>query len=231
MKDLFILGTGTDVGKTVVSAALLQKIKNKNINTCYFKPISSGSFYKDNQLVSYDLNFIRKIFDFDETDNDINPYRFKTPVSPHLASNLEDIIIDPKRILQKYAYLKNKYEFLVVEGCGGLIVPLNYQGYMLHDLIKELNIDCLIVSSTIVGTINHTMLTINTAKSLGICVKGIIFNGYTGTYYEDDNIEIIKKLSGLNVIGIIPKIENLDIEKEALCLKNAYSDKWFFDIL
>jgi dethiobiotin synthetase len=109
--------------------------------------------------------------------------------------------------------LTQHYEWIVAEGAGGLAVPLNNDGYMQYDLIRDLGFSCILVSRTTLGTINHTLLTLHYAESLGIRVKGIFMNGYGRSDQERDNIETIKKLTDVPALFTIPTLSAVDTEK------------------
>lgn len=211
-REIFVLGTDTDVGKTVISAGIMYRLLLKEYKACYFKPISSGGVDTGRDLHSYDVSFVKKISGFQEVEDRINPFRFKTPVSPHLASSLENRKIYINVILDTYKELKEKYNFILVEGCGGLAVPLTEEGYMQYQLIKELGLGCVLIAKTTLGTINHTLLTLKFADNVGIKVEGILFNGYNGSFLEKDNIKTIGKLATVPVLGVIPKIEGIQVE-------------------
>jgi dethiobiotin synthetase len=211
-KGLFIIGTDTGVGKTLVSALLMKQLRKKGYAACYFKPVLSGAGNQDGRLLPWDTLFVKKLAGLTEDEDSLTPYIFQTPVSPHLAASIESQSIDIEVIKAKYHYLKENYDYLLVEGCGGLAVPLTAGGYMLYDLVKELGLSCLIVARAALGTINHTLLTVRYGQGLDIPMKGIIVNGYTGSIYEDDNVKTIEKLSGLPVIAVIPRLLGIDIE-------------------
>jgi dethiobiotin synthetase len=134
-------------------------------------------------------------------------------VAPHFASRLEGRSIDLAVIKDTMQYLKNSYEMIIAEGAGGLIVPLNDQGFMQYDLIRELGFSCLLVARTGLGTINHTLLTLRFAQSEGLKIKGIVLNGNGQTQAETDNIETIRKLSGIPAIFTVPALDGVDTEK------------------
>jgi len=216
-KGVFILGTDTDVGKTVIAGGMVYLLRSKGYNACYFKPVLSGATNKEERLIPGDTRFVKAVSGLKEDDENITPYIFQTPVSPHLASRIENNPIDKNIIREKFENLKSKYDYIITEGSGGLIVPLTDDGFMLYDLIKELGMSCIVVSRAGLGTINHTVLTVRYAQSIGIKIKGIIINGYTGSgLCEDDNIETIKKLTGVTVIGIIRKLNGLDVEEQRI---------------
>jgi dethiobiotin synthetase len=110
-------------------------------------------------------------------------------------------------------YLKNHYDLIIAEGAGGLAVPLNDQGLMQYDLIRELGFPCLLVCRTGLGTINHTLMTIRFAQRAGLAIKAIALNGSGQTPSEIDNIETIKKLSGIPIVFTLPALSGVDTEK------------------
>ncbi|HEY9063266.1 MAG TPA: dethiobiotin synthase [Pseudobacteroides sp.] len=215
-KGLFVIGTGTDVGKTVVCAGLMYLLRSKGYNACYFKPVSSGGANAPSGFASYDVSFVKEASVFDEADDRINPYRYKSPVSPHLASKKEDRPIEKQIILNRYKELIKDYDYIIVEGCGGLAVPLSDEGYMQYQLIKELGTGCILVAKTSLGTINHTLLTLAFAKNTGIPVEGIVFSGFQGSLMEQNNIDTISKLTDVPVIGVVPRIKGIDVENKCL---------------
>ncbi len=225
-KGVFIIGTDTNIGKTVVSAGLMHVLRSNKYNVCYFKPVLSGAIYKNDLLYSSDTHFVKKVSELDEEFDNITPYAFKTPVSPHLAARIENKSIDISVIKSKFQFLKEKYEYIIAEGMGGIIVPVTNERYMLFDLIKELKMDCLLVARAGVGTINHTALTVNFAKSIGLKIKGIIINQYTNEFYENDNIKIIEELTKIPVIAVIPRFKDVDTERfEISNIRQVFDEK------
>ncbi|WP_187296304.1 dethiobiotin synthase [Tepidibacter mesophilus] len=217
-KGIFIVGTDTDVGKTFITAGINYILRKNNFNAISFKPVQSGGIIKDKKLISDDIEFIKKISEVNEDYETMNSYCFAEAVSPHLASEMENIRIDKNKIISHYRKLYEEYDFCIVEGAGGSVVPLIRNEYYIYNLVKDLNIPVLIVTTIGVGSINQTVLTANFLKSLGIQIRGIVINKYTGAHYEDDNIEVIKSITGLEIISIVNKLD-LD-EKEDFILKS-----------
>jgi dethiobiotin synthetase len=207
-KGIFILGTDTDVGKTFVSAIILNLLKQNGCKPCYYKPIASGTDFVDGKEIAMDVNYIKKMCDFDESLNLVTPFVYKTEVSPHLASKLENKKIDINVVFENYKKIKGKYDYVIVEGCGGFVVPLIDNDYFVYDLIKDLKLECFLVTRAGVGTINHTAMTVEYAKKLGIKINGIIINFYNNKFYENDNIEMIEKITEIPVMGKISTLEN-----------------------
>lgn len=227
-KGIFIVGTDTDVGKTFVTTGLISLLKFYNKNTCYFKPVLSGAILKDEALIPGDTEFVKSITGIKEDNNTLTPYIFKNPVSPHLAATLENKKIELDVIKEKLKILTNKYDYIVAEGAGGLIVPLNAEGYMLSDLILDLNMDIVIVAKAGLGTINHTLLTIEYAKKIGLKVKGIIINNYNSAkILEKDNIKMIENISKVPLLGVVPHMEKFNIE----IFKKIFSKEKLLEIM
>ena len=206
-KSVFIVGTGTDVGKTFVSAGIVSMLKEINKDVCYFKPVQSGASSNKDQLS--DIEFVKKISDVSQNIDNMNTYSFEEPLSPHLAAKRKDMHIDKEKILRQYEDLKSEHEYIVIEGAGGVIVPI-CRDYYIYDLIKDMKADVIVVADAKVGTINQTCLTIDFLKRQGINIRGIIINKYQGNFYEDDNIKMIEDISGVKVKSILKNINLSD---------------------
>ncbi|MDF2547510.1 MAG: dethiobiotin synthase [Anaerosolibacter sp.] len=212
-KGVFIIGTDTDVGKSVITAGLVYLLRRHGYNGVSYKAVQSGGIEENGRLISADARFVNNVAGLDESLERINGYCLKTPVSPHLAAQLEGVKLEKPVILKKYQWLCGKYDYVIAEGSGGLVVPLIDEGYMVYDFAKDLDLPVLVVSRTGVGTINHTMLTVKYAQAAGLRVKGMIMNGYKGSAAEEDNVKMVQKLTGLPVVGVIDRLEDVDVEK------------------
>ena len=211
-KGVFIVGTDTDVGKTIVTAGIMHVLRSNGYNATYFKAALSGAFEVGNKLVPGDTNIACKVSNLKEAYENITPYVYKAEVSPHLAAKLENNHIQIELIKEKYDYLKGKYDYIIAEGSGGIVCPLidDERGlYTLENLIKDLNMSVVIVARAGVGTINHTVLTVKYIESIGISIKGIIINNYIDNIICNDNIKMIEKLTKVHIIGKLKHIENL----------------------
>jgi dethiobiotin synthetase len=211
-KGVFIVGTDTDVGKTVVTAAIMHVLRSNGYNATYFKAALSGAFEVGNKLVPGDTKLACEVSNLEEAYENITPYVYKAAVSPHLAAKIENNPIQIEVIREKYEYLKGKYDYIIAEGSGGIVCPLidDERGlYTLENLIKDLNMSVVIVARAGVGTINHTLLTVKYIESLGINIKGIIINNYIDNLLCNDNIQMIEKLTKVPIIGRLKYIENL----------------------
>lgn len=180
---LFITGIGTDVGKTITSAIITQSLEAD-----YWKPVQAGD------LDNSDSHKIQRYISNDKTVIHENSYKLNTPASPHLAAEIDGITIDLKKIIEP----KTK-NHLVIEAAGGILVPLNNEDSII-DLIKE-DYKVMVVSRHYLGSINHTLLTLEALNSRNIKVAGIIFSGDENKASEG----IILKKTNAKFIG---RIEN-----------------------
>lgn len=210
-KGIFITGTDTDVGKTYVTGAIAYILNTNGFDVTSYKPVQSGGDKSKEGLIATDAAYVKSISGINDSLYDMNTYCFTDPVSPHIASERDKEAIEPIVIKNRVNQLFTDRDYVLVEGAGGLIVPLR-RNYMVIDLIQDLNIPVLVVARSGVGTINHTVLTINQLRSMNVDIKGIVFNNYTGTYYEEDNINMIKSITGIDNILTLKKSEDMSIE-------------------
>lgn len=196
MKQYFVTGIGTDIGKTVVSAVLCRKL-----NAAYYKPIQAGNL--DELESDFIQNLVPGISIFEST------YKLKNPVSPHLAAKLDDIHIYIDNIAVP-SFEGN----LIIEGAGGILVPLNDE-YTTLDLIKKLGLPVIVVASHYLGSINHTLLTCAVLTQGGVEIAGIIFNGESNNESES----IILKKTRIPCLGRIPQLDTLNPEAIDLASK------------
>ena len=227
--NIFITGTDTNVGKTVVTAGIAAALKSKGYSVGVFKPVQSGAVIKNNELVSPDIEFIRLV---DKNVLTKVSYNLKEPAAPSLAAEIEGINIDIKKILDDYKKLGAECDFVIAEGVGGLLVPIN-KGFLVRDMVKTMDLPLLIVARPGLGTINHTLLTIEAAKTKNIKILGIIISNYpegTGDFAIKNAPQMIESLSGEKILGILPKIENIEKTPEILketVLKNIDLESLF----
>jgi dethiobiotin synthetase len=226
-KGLFVVGSDTDVGKTFVTAGLTY-VLNKTSQTIAYKPIQSGGEYKTGVLKSMDVDFIKFTCQLDHEDELMNSYCFEAAVSPHIAAEREGIVIDFDMIQNHARGLMASFDYTLVEGAGGVVVPLTRDVYI-YDLVKKLNLGVVLVTRPGVGTINHTCLTYAFLQDQGIEVKSIIVNGFRGTYYEIDNLRIIREKTGIEDIITLDYVdEDMDLhETFDRCFKVDLVKKWF----
>lgn len=191
-KAYFVIGTDTDIGKTFCSSLLYRAIKERG--GMYYKPVQSGGILKEGKLYAPDVLSVCKASGEDYQEK-MTTIVLEPEVSPHLASELSETPISLEKIRKDFKDLCQKHSPVIVEGAGGLYVPLLRGEYYLYDLIREMKIPVILVSSAKVGSINHALLTLRALDALGIELHGIMFNRLQETeeskVYEEDNIRII----------------------------------------
>ncbi len=208
-KSIFITATGTDVGKTYISALLVKKMREFGLNCGYYKPALSGAIRnEDGTLLPGDCDFVLKTALINKNPLDCVTYCFEEAVSPHLAALRLGIKISVDEIKTDFEKHNKEYDFLVVEGAGGITCPFNMdnQILLLPDVVKALETDILLVADGGLGTINSILLTAEYAKIQGLNILGIILNNYDkDDFMHIDNKKQVEKLTGLNVIATVEK--------------------------
>ena len=216
-KGIFITATGTDVGKTYVSALIVKSMRENGFNCGYYKPALSGAeITKDGKIIPGDADYVLKTAGIKVPPENYVSYIFKPAVSPHLAAEIENNPIKLEKIKTDFDRIKHEFEYLLVEGAGGIVCPFNIkEGILLPDVIKALNLDTLLVADAGLGTINSTVLSAEYAKYHGINIKGIILNNYDKTdIMHRDNKNQIENLTGIKVLTEVKKnSELIDITK------------------
>lgn len=201
-RTIFITATDTGVGKTVATFALSVLFKAQGYDVGVMKPV---------QCAGDDIQFLSKALNIHDEMALINPFYAKEAISPHLAFKRAKIKFDKRRVLAALKILQARHELLLVEGAGGLMVPLS-DHYYNADLIRDMKAQVIIVARLGLGTINHTLLTINQAKAHGLKIKGLLFcdtNPKAKSLPERTNPTEIGKISGVKVLGIIPYLKPL----------------------
>ncbi len=220
-KSIFITATGTDIGKTYVSGLLVKKFRDLGLNCGYYKPALSGAIKQpDGSLLPGDCDFVVKTSGLDVKPMDCVTYCFEEAVSPHLAAERQGVRIEKSVIKSEFQKREAIYDYLVVEGAGGITCPFNMKEevLLLPDVIKAMGLDILIVADGGLGTINSVLLTVEYAKQQGLNIKGLILNNFDeNNFMHLDNKKQIERLTGINVIATIKKGDkDLDISKDDL---------------
>jgi len=211
-KGFFITGTDTGVGKTVVTVALIKAIGRLGFSVGGMKPIESGCLHEGDILVPPDGMFIRTAAHMEEDIRHITPCCFRSPLAPLPASEIEGISVDFEKIKKAFADLSRKYDVVIVEGIGGLLVPIT-RDYSVIDMARDIDLPVIVVTRPTLGTINHTLLTVNYAIKEGVQVAGIVINYNQppeNSLAERTNREILKQISPVPVIGIFPYLTDME---------------------
>jgi dethiobiotin synthetase len=175
-RGIFIIGTDTGVGKTLVGGGLAALLREKGVNVGVMKPVESGCRRISGRLLAADALFLREMSGCRDDISLVNPYAFEHPLSPAQAAELENVEVRLDVIREAYRTLAGHHDIILVEGAGGLMTPLNSK-YFMADLPLELGgMPVLVVSRNSLGTINHTLLTVGQAESGGLDVIGVVLN-------------------------------------------------------
>lgn len=220
-KGIFVTGTGTDIGKTYITGLIVKQLRSSGINAGYYKPALSGAEPAGGDFIPGDCKFVAETAGLQVKPKELTSYIYQTAVSPHLAARIEQRPIETDVILSAFAKFKGTYDFITVEGCGGIVCPLRLDDktLMQTDIIKLLNLDLLVVASAELGTINSVVLTVNYAESQGLVVKGIILNNYDDdNFLHQDNRNTIERLTKLPVVACVSShASELAMDMTALC--------------
>ncbi|MCI9180602.1 MAG: dethiobiotin synthase [Lachnospiraceae bacterium] len=230
-KAIFITGTGTDVGKTFVTGLILKKLNESGKNAAYFKAAMSGNVYSETgELIPGDAVWVKQASGITQPVREMCPYIYEHAYSPHLASRLEGNPVRLDVVKKAFAKVCEAYDYVTVEGSGGILCPLDIEenaltGFhkgrhplWLEDVIKELGLACLIVADAGLGTINSVVLTVEYMRAKHIEIKGLIFNHFhPGNVLEEDNLRMCAWRTGLKVLACVKDGDHeLDIDAEEL---------------
>jgi dethiobiotin synthetase len=220
-KGFFITGTDTGVGKTLIAGAFITTVQFLGKRVCGMKPVESGCSGQGEVLIPYDGMFLKQVSHADEPLALVTPCCLESPLAPLAAAEVDRRDLDISGIGRAFSELSARYEALVVEGIGGLMVPIAKDYYVL-DLAKEMGLPLVVVARPGLGTINHIMLTVHCALKAGLTVAGIVIN-YTqppeNSLAEETNPKLLSQISPVPIIGIFPYLrskEEKEIKKAAL---------------
>jgi dethiobiotin synthetase len=212
IRGVFITGTDTDVGKTWVAAGLTAALKEKKIKAIYFKPIQSGCPMQDGRLIPTDARLACRIAGVTEPLEVLTPVALRLPLAPGVAAMQAGVEVDLKDIAAAICKLASRFEILVVEGAGGLYVPLIGTHFLVLDLIRWLALHLVVVAKSGLGTINHTVLTVKAALAANIQVARVILNRWPKNpgLAEETNPGVIEALTGVPILGRLPEVADLE---------------------
>ena len=206
-KNLFITGTGTDMGKTYITGLILKKFQENGKKAAYFKAAMSGNERRpDGSLIAGDALHVKTASGIGESLEEMCPYVYETAVSPHLAAQIEGNPVELETVLQAFDSVCGNYDYVTAEGSGGILCPLRFDEtkLWLEDFIKARDLNCLIVADAGLGTINSVVLTAEYMKERGIAAKGILFNHYDDkNLLHRDNRFMCEYMTGLKVLACV----------------------------
>lgn len=208
-RNLFITGTGTDVGKTYVSGLIAKTLHEAGLDAAYYKAAMSGNERRrDGTLIPGDALFVKNFSGISQSLETMCPYVYEQAVSPHLAARLEGRPVQMEVIKKTFQQVSREHDYVIVEGSGGITCPIRYDGkpMWLTDIVRELGLPSLMVADAGLGTINGVMLTYAYMQQKNLPLKGILFNNFhVGDVMEEDNRRMCEEMTGLPVLACIPR--------------------------
>ncbi len=207
-KCLFITGTGTDIGKTYVTGLLVKCLHDAGYKAGYYKAALSGAERgAKGELLPGDALHVNETAQLGETIPHLVSYIYEEAVSPHLAALRSHQPIDFQKVRRDFEAARGRYDYLTMEGSGGIICPLRWdaeQHVVLDDLVKALGLGTLVVADAGLGTINAVVLTVEHLRAREIPVRGIVFNhSHPGDFMEEDNAKMVEEMSGVPVVAYV----------------------------
>ncbi|TMK33740.1 MAG: dethiobiotin synthase [Actinobacteria bacterium] len=202
MNGLFVTGTDTGVGKTVLAAGIVLALRARGHSVGVVKPIQSGARADD---PDGDAMLLKRWTGVSEPAEEIAPYSFAAPLAPLVAAELEGRAVDRVQAVAHVRAIAERYEAVVVEGAGGFLVPVG-EDWTIADLAAALGLPVLVVARPGLGTVNHTALTVLAARRLGVEPLGVVLNG-AADESSPDNARLIERLAGVPVLGHTPLLE------------------------
>ena len=189
-KGIFVIGTGTDVGKTYVSALLVKAMREAGMNVGYYKAAISGA----DSIPHSDAGYVKQVSGIQQPDHTMVSYLYRTAVSPHLAARMEGNPVNLSRVMSDFNWVAEMHDFVVVEGSGGILCPIRDDAHtclFLEDVIQALGLDTLLVADAGLGSINAVGLTVSYLKQKHIPTVGLLLNRFNDSLMHTDNRTII----------------------------------------
>ena len=211
---VFITGTDTEVGKTVVAAGLALALRDAGLDVGVMKPAVTGCRSRRGTLISDDVEYLIGACGCGDERELVSPYMLREPLAPEVAAEIEDVRIDIRTMIRAFRALRRRHEVLIVEGAGGLFVPIKKK-YFMADLIASLSVPMIAVARPGLGTINHTLLSCEVARARGLDVAGVVINNYPEkpSLAERTNPDVIRRYARVPLLGIMPHLPGVSVEK------------------
>ena len=204
---LFVIGTGTDVGKTYVTGLLVKALHESGAKAAYYKAVMSDNKRNpDGTLCPGDAAHVKAVSGIPQRLDTMCSYVYERAVSPHLAARLEGNPVDLSHVLDELAVLRQQYDFITMEGAGGILCPLRMDAHTiwLPDLIRQTGFPCLLVADAGLGTINAVGLTVFYLRAQQLPLAGIVFNRFVpGNVMHEDNRRVCEQVAGVPVVACV----------------------------
>ena len=222
----FVTGTDTEIGKTMISAAILHQLKVKGVRACGMKPVAAGAEMIDGQLHNEDADLLRAAGNVHLPVNITTPFMLRTPAAPHIAAAIDGVVIDPVPIIAAYAEIAAASDAVVVEGVGGFRVPLT-DDFDTADLAAQLNLPVVLVVGVRLGCISHALLTVEAIIARNLVLAGWVANQVDpDMLYPDENIAALAARIPAPLLGRVPFMERPDHEQAAAYIDLAALPGW-----
>ena len=218
MSGLFITGTDTDVGKTVVSAGLALALRARGVDVGVMKPFATGGVRRDGRLVSLDALYLQAAAGCDDDASLVTPLCLEEPLAPAIAARRAGVDVDLSAIGRAFRAVQSRHDFVIVEGVGGVAVPVK-DDVVVGDLRGVFPLPMWVVARPDLGTINHTALTVEYARSRGWDVTGVVLNGVddeSAGVAEATNPGVIEDMTQVTVVAVVPRLPAISVDLLAM---------------
>jgi dethiobiotin synthetase len=217
-RGLFVTGTDTEVGKTLVAGGLIHAYRRLGLRAAGMKPVAAGCFETSDGWKNEDVEALRAAANVDAPLDEVNPYLFTEPIAPHVAAAREGRTVDLAVIVERFEALSLRADVVVVEGAGGFLVPLNDREDF-GDLAKRLALPVVLTVGMRLGCINHAMLT-----QEAILARGLVFAGWVANRIDpkmlvyEDNLATLKSRLRAPLLGVVPWMKTVDASATSIAL-------------
>ena len=226
-RGFFITGTDTEVGKTLVAALMMHKLKQIFNKVYGYKPVVAGISIINGEAQNEDVVVLQRMGSTFLASNQICPYQLKKPIAPHIAAAEEEVFLNPDVMLDKYHWLKKIADFIVVEGAGGFVVPIN-DDFDTAKFASEISLPVILVVSIKLGCLNHAVLTAEAIRNRGLCLAGWVANciDQSPDSVAPSNIETLKSILDTPCLGVIPFSKDIKTpyDDNEICRLAKYND-------
>lgn len=222
----FVSGTDTEIGKTLVSSAILHKLVERGLRACGMKPVAAGAQAVDGELHNEDADMLAGAGNVHLPSNITTPFMLREPAAPHIAAALEGVTIDPVPIIAAYAEILAASDAVVVEGVGGFRVPFN-DDFDSADLAAQLNLPVILVVGMRLGCISHALLTVEAIVARGLVLAGWVANtADPDMRFFDENVAALSARIPAPLLGVVPRLEQATAANAARFIDLAGLPGW-----